>query len=299
MPAVELSEITATYPGLGRPALDAVSLSADREMVALLGPNGSGKSTLMRVLTGLHAPIAGRVFSPTDRKHLAVVFQTPAVDDLLTVRENLLLAGALHGHSTRTARERLEALAPRLSLDEILQSRCGCLSGGQKRRADLARALMARPSLLILDEPTTGLDIDARAQFWRTLDVVRAEEQLTVLVATHLADEAERCDRAVLLKLGRIVAQGTPDALREPLGRRVARVDLRPGRDPEPVRAWLANAAPNARWWSAGAIVPNADASLVETCPVDLATVRVSAPTLEDAYLWHTADTHSSAEPLA
>ncbi|RMH30480.1 MAG: ABC transporter ATP-binding protein [Planctomycetota bacterium] len=299
MPAVELREVSATYPGLGRPALDGISLSADREMVALLGPNGSGKSTLMRVLVGLHRPSAGRVVTPTDRKRLAVVFQTPAVDDLLTVRENLLLAGALHGHSTRAARERLGTLAPRLNLAEIMATRCGRLSGGQKRRADLARALMARPSLLILDEPTTGLDIDARAQFWRTLDAVRAEEQLTVLVATHLAEEAERCDRAVLLKLGRLVAQGTPDALREPLGQCVARVDLRPDRDPAPVRAWLDTAAPNARWWSAGAIVPNADASLVESCPVDHATVRVSAPTLEDAYLWHTADIHAEAEAFA
>lgn len=299
MPAIDLRDISASYPGADRPALDGISLTADHEMVALLGPNGSGKSTLMRVLTGLHKPDAGRVLAPTDRKHLAVVFQTPAVDDLLTVRENLTLAAALHGHGASAARERLDALTPRLNLAEIMGSRCGRLSGGQKRRADLARALMARPSVLILDEPTTGLDIDARAQFWRTLDAVRAEERLTVLVATHLADEAERCDRAVLLKLGRIVAQGTPDALREPLGGRVARVDLRPGRDAGPVRAWLDRAAPSARWWAAGAIVPDASASLVETCPVDHATVRVSAPTLEDANLWHTADTRSAAEALA
>lgn len=295
MPAIDLANITASYPGNATPALSDVSLQADNETVALLGPNGSGKSTLMRVLTGLHTPDAGNVIAPTNRADLSVVFQTPAVDELLTVRENLTLAGALHAINKPAANQRIETLIAQLELTDILHTRCAKLSGGQRRRADLARALMPSPKVLILDEPTTGLDIDARARFWQTLDAIRADERITILAATHLAEEAERCDRAVLLKQGRLIAQGTPYQLREPLGDRAARVDLRPGRDPQPVHDWLSQTNPNARWWSAGAIIPNADARLIDSCPMDHATIRVSAPTLEDAYLWHTADEHAEA----
>lgn len=293
MPAIDLQHITATYLGADCPALTDLSLSADRECVALLGPNGSGKSTLMRVLTGIHTPASGTVASPIDRAELSVVFQSPAVDELLTVRENLLLAGALHGMRRSDAAVRAEALVARLDIADLLGRRCARLSGGQRRRADLARALMPSPRVLVLDEPTTGLDIDARAQFWGTLTDLRADADMTVLVATHLSEEAERCDRAVLLKEGHLAAQGTPAELRAPLGDRSARVDLRPPHDPAPVRTWLDGLGVPHRWWSGGAIVPNASADLIESCPMDHATVRISAPTLEDAYLWHTAGAES------
>lgn len=292
MPALDLRNITATYPGapVDRPALHDVSLAADRQFLALLGPNGSGKSTLMRVLVGLHKPSAGQIVAPTDRRTLGVVFQTPAVDDLLTVRENLILAAALGGQSRAAVTERLAQLTERIGLSDIITTRCARLSGGQRRRADLARAMMARPKLLILDEPTTGLDIDARARFWSTLDTIRREEDLTILAATHLGEEAERADRVVLLREGHLIADATPDQLRAPLGRRAARVDLRPNADAAAVRHRLEHAAANARWWSGGAIIPDADATLIDTCPTDHASLRIAAPTLEDAYLWHTAE---------
>lgn len=295
MPALELQHITATYPGAMRPALDDVCLTADRQLIALLGPNGSGKSTLMRVLVGLHPPASGQVVSPTDRRGLGVVFQTPAIDDLLTVRENLTLAAALCDQPRAAATERLAQLTERIGLSDILNTRCARLSGGQRRRADLARALMGRPTLLILDEPTTGLDIDARARFWSTINAIRNEEQITILAATHLGDEAEHADRVVLLRQGRVIADASPEELRQPLGQRAARIDLRAGTTPNSVRAWLDRAAPDARWWSGGAIVPDADASLIDTCPTDHATLRIAAPSLEDAYLWHTADESSEA----
>ncbi len=290
MPAIDLTNITAGYPGKPRPALSGVTLRADRETVALLGPNGSGKSTLMRVLTGLHTPEAGRVVAPNDRADFSVVFQSPAVDDLLTVRENLTLAAALHGANKAAANRRIEALTDPLGLADILGTRCATLSGGQRRRADLARALMPAPKVLVLDEPTTGLDIDARARFWQTLDSIRATEQLTVLLATHLADEAERCDRVALLREGGLIADASPSELRAPLGERAARIDLRPGHSDQPVRTWIDACDADARWWSAGAIIPNADARLIDTCPMDHATISLGAPTLEDAYLWHTAE---------
>lgn len=290
MTPIDLQHITATYPGNPTPALANVTLQADNETIALLGPNGSGKTTLMRVLTGLHTPTSGEVIEPASRANLCVAFQTPAVDDLLTVRENLLLAAALHGHGKQAANQRIETLTSRLDLADIVNTRCAKLSGGQRRRADLARALMPSPRVLILDEPTTGLDIDARARFWQTLDAIRTEEQLTVLVATHLAEEAERCDRAVLLSQGKLIAQGTTQQLSAPLGSRIARVEVRPGQVTQPIRAWLEQSNTPARWWSAGAIIPNASTSLVDTCPMEYATIRVSTPTIEDAYLWHTAD---------
>jgi len=290
MPALDLRNITATYPSSTRPALDDVSLAADRQLVALLGPNGSGKSTLMRVLVGLHQPASGQVVSPADRRGLGVVFQTPAIDDLLTVRENLTLAAALCAQSRAASAERLDQLTQRIGLSDILSTRCARLSGGQRRRADLARALMGRPTLLILDEPTAGLDIDARARFWSTLDAIRRDEHLTILAATHLGEEAERADRVVLLREGRLIVDASPDQLRQPLGRRVARVDLRPGADPAPVRVWLDHTTSNARWWSGGAIIPGAESSLLDSCPTDHASLRIAAPTLEDAYLWHTAE---------
>jgi ABC-type multidrug transport system ATPase subunit len=289
MPAIDLRAISATYPGADRPALDRVTLAADHAMVALLGPNGSGKSTLMRVLTGLHPPSAGAVAAPADRRSLGVVFQTPAVDDLLTVRENLHLAASLAGVRKADAVDRTASLARRIGLDEILDRRCGRISGGQRRRADLARALMGRPSVLVLDEPTTGLDIDARARFWSALDALRSEEQLTVLLATHLGDEAERAERVVLMREGRIVADGTPDEIRAPLGALVARAEPRPGAA-EAVDRWIEATGRPSRRWSGGAIVAHASADLIDSFPMDAGTIGLSAPTLEDAYLWHTGE---------
>lgn len=287
MPAIDLRDITARYPGSGTPAVDGVSLRADGELVALLGPNGSGKSTLMRVLIGQHRAEHGEVASPTDRRMLGVVFQSPAVDDLLTVTENLRLAAALHGLGRRDAAERAGSLARSLGLIELGDRRCGRLSGGQRRRVDLARALMGRPRVLVLDEPTTGLDMDARAQFWQVLDAVRRDEGVTVLYATHLGDEAERADRAVLMRAGRVVAEGTPEELRRPLGSRVARVDRRPAGDAQTLREWVCGLGADARWWSGGAVIAEARSGWMDSCPPD-ATLRVSAPLLEDVYLWHT-----------
>lgn len=294
MPAIDLRGITAGYPGMEASAVDGVTLQADGDLVALLGPNGSGKSTLMRVLIGQHRAERGEVVSPASRRALGVVFQSPAVDDLLTVDENLRLAAALHGLSRSDAVVRAQELAGSLGLVELASRRCGRLSGGQRRRADLARALMGRPTVLVLDEPTTGLDIDARAQFWRVLDGVRRAEGVTVLYATHLGEEAERADRAVLMRAGRVVADGTPDELRAPLGTRVARVDLRPTGDADTIRRWVDGLGASARWWSGGAVIAGARSAWVETCPTD-ATVRVSAPLLEDVYLWHTGTPEGGA----
>lgn len=238
--AVRASRLRRAFPGSrGRPArvaLEALSLTVPvGEWVALLGPNGSGKSTLMRLLATADRPDDGTLEAFGDtvaagahaarryRARLGVVFQSPGLDRLLTVRENLLAQAALHGLSGRDAADRIAHAARRLDLADRLDDRVGSLSGGLARRADLARALLHRPTLLLLDEPTAGLDHDARTRFLDTLAALRREaadagRPLTALMSTHLMDEAERADRVVMMHEGRIVADGAPAVLRASLG---------------------------------------------------------------------------------
>ncbi len=195
-------------------ALDDLSFSVNPgEYVALLGPNGAGKSTLLRLLAGLDRPDTGDVHTPP-RADLAVVFQRPALDPLLTIRENLRLQAALYNVPDAAA-----AAAERLGLTDRLNDRVATLSGGLARRADLARALLTQPKLLLLDEPTTGLDHEARAAFLDTLDAQRAADPaLAIVLSTHLMDEAARATRVVMIDHGRTVADGPPDDLRGTLG---------------------------------------------------------------------------------
>ncbi|MEM6337706.1 MAG: ABC transporter permease, partial [Bacteroidota bacterium] len=154
------------------------------------------------------------------RSRIGVAFQQPALDRHLTVRENLRLHGAMLGVPARDLPNRIEAVLADFRLADRADDSVGTLSGGLTRRADLARALLAEPSVLLLDEPTTGLDPVARAEFWDILSRLRAQRNLTILVSTHLMDEAERCDHLALLDAGRVVAAGTPAELKAPLGER-------------------------------------------------------------------------------
>lgn len=195
-------------------ALDGLSFNIEPgEYVALLGPNGAGKSTLMRLLAGLDRPDSGEIHSPAPAD-LAVVFQRPSLDPLLSVRENLHLQAALYSVADTGA----EAAA-RVGLTDRLDDRVATLSGGLTRRADLARALLTSPKLLLLDEPTTGLDHEARAAFLATLDDQRAANpDLAIILSTHLMDEAERATRVVMIDHGSVVADGSPAELRRQLG---------------------------------------------------------------------------------
>jgi len=220
MPVASLAGAERSYPGKPEPrrALAGVTLRIEPgEFVALLGPNGAGKSTLLRLLAGLDRPDSGEVHAPP-RARLGVVFQKPALDPLLSVRENLELQAALFGLDRRGSRA--EHAARELTLSDRLNDRVGSLSGGLARRADLARALLTDPDLLLLDEPTTGLDHEARASFLEAIDARRGRSpNLTVILSTHLMDEAARADRVVLMNEGRVVADGAPDDLRAALGR--------------------------------------------------------------------------------
>jgi ABC-2 type transport system ATP-binding protein len=196
---------------------------APGEIVGLLGPNGAGKSTLFSILTGLLRPSSGTMSldgvevppgARALRARLGVVFQAPSLDAKLTALENLTLGGLLFGLGRREARERARELLTAADLAERAGDRAGTLSGGMRRRLELARALVHRPAILLLDEPTTGLDAAAFRQTWQAVQALREREGLTVLLTTHQPDEAEECDRLAVLAHGRVVATGAPDALR-------------------------------------------------------------------------------------
>ena len=197
------------------------------ERFALLGPNGSGKSTLLRILSTLLRPSSGTAevdgldttaHPAAVRNRLGVVFQTPGLDIKLSVAENLRFQGYLFGLSGKKLAARVDQVLERFGLESRRRDKVETLSGGLKRRAELAKALLHRPALLLLDEPSTGLDPAARRNFWDTLDQLHAESGLTIVLTTHLMDEAERCGRVALLDQGRTVAVDTPGALKRDLG---------------------------------------------------------------------------------
>ncbi|HSB19016.1 MAG TPA: ABC transporter ATP-binding protein [Anaeromyxobacteraceae bacterium] len=193
------------------------------EIFGFLGPNGAGKSTLFSILAGLLPPLAGTFLrdgapvgprDPALRARTGVVFQSPSLDGKLTCRENLLLAAALFRVPRAEARERAARLLGEAGLADRSREPADRLSGGLRRRLELCRALVHRPSLLLLDEPTTGLDAASFARTWATIEELRRAEGLTVLLTTHRPEEAERCDRLAVLWHGRVAACETPEALR-------------------------------------------------------------------------------------
>jgi ABC-2 type transport system ATP-binding protein len=197
------------------------------EIFGLLGPNGGGKSTLFRILSTMMVPTEGTASvagcdvvkeSAEVRRRIGVVFQTQSLDKALTVAENLRGQGHLHGLSGTTLRERMEAVMKRLGIldrrDEVVES----LSGGLKRRVEIAKALLHRPQVLIMDEASTGLDPGARRELSHYVHELRDIEGVTIVLTTHILDEAERCDRLILLHQGKIVAEGTPSDLRSRIG---------------------------------------------------------------------------------
>ncbi len=287
MKGVELCDLRVVYRSKAvgdRVALDDFSLGADNEMVALLGPNGSGKSTLMGVIAQTITPESGQRLAPTSRKDLSIVFQTPALDTLLTVRENLMIAGALHGLAKAVIRDRIQGLAAELGVADRLDDQVRRLSGGLARRTDLARALIPHPRVLLLDEPTTGLDIDARRSFWEVLARIRSRLSMTVILATHLIDEAEHADRVVMLREGRRAGAGTPESLRRSLGARVLRLTLPSGADISPATDWLGAQGVEFIVNDGLILARDVDASIASDCPLADAAITIAPPSLGDVY---------------
>jgi len=198
-------------------ALGGVDFTISRgDCVALLGPNGSGKSTLLRVIAGLQKLTSGSTKCSSGLR-LGVVFQSPALDPLLTVRENLRLQAALFGIDRPD--ERIERLCAEQAIDDRLGDRVRTLSGGLARRVEFVRAILAEPDLLLLDEPTVGLDLPSRSALLGAIDTLRAQQpEVAVVMSTHLMTDAERFERVVMMSGGRFVCQGSPTELVTDLG---------------------------------------------------------------------------------
>ncbi len=225
-PPVEVRDLTHDYGE--RRALRGVDFSvAPGEVFGLLGPNGGGKTTLFRILATLLRPTGGSaaVFgrdvtrrAAEVRSLIGVVFQAPALDRKLTVLENLLVQGRLYGLGGRALRAAADEMLRRVGLLDRARDAVSRLSGGLMRRAEIAKGLLHRPRLLIMDEPSTGLDPSARQDLWSLIGELRRSDGTTILMTTHLMEEAERCDRLAILSEGELVALGTPRQLKDEIG---------------------------------------------------------------------------------
>jgi ABC-2 type transport system ATP-binding protein len=282
-----------------RDALRDVTFDVQKsEIFGLLGPNGSGKTSLFRILTTLMVPTRGRAFvagaevsaDPDGvRRMIGVVFQQSSVDLKLSVAENLRHQGHLYGLRGRPLQSRIEEMMERVGLSDRADDRLETLSGGMRRRVELAKGLIHRPSVLLLDEPTTGLDPGARRDLWSYLNILRQSEGATILLTTHLMEEAERCDRLAILNEGTLVALGTPTELKAEIGGDVVLLETADA-------AELASAIQQ-RFGVAATVLGEQQvrleianghrfvAGVAEAFGKEITSVTVSRPTLEDVFI--------------
>jgi ABC-2 type transport system ATP-binding protein len=216
-------------------ALKGLSLQIhDAEIFGILGPNGSGKSTLFQIISTLLYPSQGTVRvagydilsqAQLVRQQLGVVFQSPSLDDKLTAMENLIHHGHLYGMSGVSLKQAADHALAAVTLTDRANDFVETFSGGMKRRVEIAKAMLHQPRLLLLDEPSTGLDPSARRDIWAHLTKLRKELGITILMTTHLMDEAEKCDRLAIVHKGELVAVDTPDNLKQKIGGDVIQID--------------------------------------------------------------------------
>lgn len=222
MNIIEVRNLTKDYKG--KRAVDSISFDVEEgELFAFLGENGAGKSTTINMLCTVLAKttgsafIAGKELGKEDdeiRKAIGIVFQNSVLDRKLSVKENLLTRGSYYGLSAREVKERIEPFKDRFELDEIWNRRYEKLSGGQRRRVDIVRALINDPKILFMDEPTTGLDPKSRRLVWDHIDYLRREHGMTIFLTTHYMEETRDSDHVVILDKGNIIAKGTPAELK-------------------------------------------------------------------------------------
>lgn len=231
-PAIRLDALSKRY---GRMlALDQVSFEVrNQDLFALLGPNGAGKTTLMHILCTLLRPDAGTAFiagldvkrRPMQaRQRLGIVFQEPSLDDRLSVRENLDLHGLVFGVPRKLRRQRIEELLALVELTDWAEKTVRTLSSGMKRRLEVARALIHDAEILLLDEPTVGLDAQTRDRIWHYIRRLQTQRSITVLVTTHYIEEVEACDRVCIIDHGKVLVDGTPKTLKSQFGQQLLRI---------------------------------------------------------------------------
>jgi ABC-2 type transport system ATP-binding protein len=309
-------DLVKTYPGDIR-ALDGLSLTVEPGAVfGLLGPNGAGKSTTVKILTTLSRPDSGSATvagldvlrdPAATRRAIGAVSQRSAIDPEATGRENLALQGRLYGMGGRALASRISELLDRFELTESADRVARTYSGGMQRKLDVAMGLVHRPTVLFLDEPTTGLDPEARAELWEEIGRLTRVDGLTILMTTHYLEEADRlAGRLAIVDHGRIVAEGTPDALKAELQGDAVNVELSTAVDAgraAPVLVGLAGLdAPTvdgpilrARARHGASAVP-AVLSALDAAGIAVAAITVARPSLDDVYLRHTGRAY---RPLA
>jgi ABC-2 type transport system ATP-binding protein len=294
--SVDVEGLTHRYGE--RTALDGVAFSVrSGEVFGLVGPNGGGKTTLFKILSTALAPSAGTarvagidVRDGAVRRKIGVVFQSPSLDGKLTVGENLLHHGHLYGLSGSGLQQRIGEELGRFGLADRIGDRVEKLSGGLQRRVELAKSLLHRPEVLLLDEPSTGLDPGARRDLW---DALRSLKGVTVLLTTHLLEEAERCDRLAILHKGRLVALGEPLTLRAEIGGDVVTVR---SREAERLAAGIREKLGESPQVVDGTVRLSRDRGhefvgrLVETFPGLIESVTVAKPSLEDVFMSKTRE---------
>jgi ABC-2 type transport system ATP-binding protein len=316
--AILAVELRKSYPP-GVQALDGLNLSIEAGTIfGLLGPNGAGKSTTVRVLSTLTRPDSGSArvagidvaADPVGvRRAIGVVGQKHGSAPEATGRENLVAQGEFYGVSGRELRRRVAESLERFGLGDAAERRAKTYSGGMLRRLDIAMGLLHRPAALFLDEPTTGLDPEARADMWREIERLASEEQMTILLTTHYMEEADRlASRLAIVDRGRVVAEGTPEELKSELrgdtihielaegGRADARETLAALAEVEEVS--LAGTTLHARAANGGVAVPAVLAAL-DASGVRALSVTLARPSLEEVYLRHAgrAFAHANSQP--
>jgi ABC-2 type transport system ATP-binding protein len=299
-PVISVQNLVHRYEN--RTALSGVSFDVrPAELFGLLGPNGSGKTTLFRILSTLMIPTAGRAIvlgcdaaqDPANlRRQIGVVFQAQSVDPKLTAYENLWHQGHLYGMRGSALKIRVGEILSRVGLSDRAKERVETFSGGMQRRIELAKGLLHHPGVLLLDEPTTGLDPGARRDLWQYLQILRDEERVSVLVTTHLMEEAERCDRLAILNEGNLVALGTPTELKSEIGGDIILLDATHD------AAILAEHI-RSRFHVATTVLGNQVRieqegghrfvpDVVEAFPGEIQAISVSKPALEDVFIRRT-----------
>jgi ABC-2 type transport system ATP-binding protein len=298
-PVIRVDAIRHSYGE--RAALKGVSFDVRAgEIFGLLGPNGSGKTTLFRILSTLMRPTGGSAAiagfdvakQPDEvRRRIGVVFQARSSDIKLSAAENLWHQGHLYGLRGSLLQLRIHEMLERVGLADRAKDRVETFSGGMQRRVELAKGLMHRPSVLLLDEPTTGLDPGARLDLWQYLDVLRKRENVSIIVTTHLMEEAERCDRLAILSSGEIVGLGAPAELRSEIGGDVIMLETA---DPASLAGGI-----HSRFGVSATVLEGrvrmeiADGlkfvtSLAEAFPGTIQSVSISKPTLDDVFISRT-----------
>jgi ABC-2 type transport system ATP-binding protein len=296
---IQVQNLTHRYGD--RTALASVNFEVRQgEIFGLLGPNGGGKSTLFRILSTMMVPTDGRaIIAGHDvekdpaavRRTVGVVFQTQSLDKALTVEENLRGQGHLHGLSGATLRERMNAAMEQLGLKDRRRDLVETLSGGLRRRVEIAKALLHRPKVLLMDEASTGLDPAARRDVTRQVEMLRDREGVTILLTTHILEEADRCDRLVLLHQGKIVAQGSPGELRSRIGGDVVVLDSPHGEELAGRIEQRFGVRPSLMDGQVRVEIANGHrfiTEVVEAFPGSIDSVGLHKPTLEDVFVRET-----------